>query len=128
MNDLRGRIRVQVDGKLQTGRDVVIGACLGADEFGFATATLVAMGCIMLRKCHLNTCSVGIATQDPELRARFTGKPEYTIRFFFHIAEEVRALMAKLGARKLDELVGRVDLLKPRKDLEHWKVKKLDVS
>ena len=101
MNDLRSRIRVQTDGKLQTGRDVVIAALLGAEEFGFATAPLVAMGCIMLRKCHLNTCSVGIATQDPELRKKFAGKPEHVINFFFFIAEQVRQYMAELGFKKV---------------------------
>src|SRR5690606_10052531 len=106
MNDLRGRIRVQVDGKLMTGRDVVIGALLGADEFGFSTMPLVSLGCIMMRKCHLNTCPVGIATQDKELRKKFTGTPEDVINFFFFIAEEVREWMAKLGFRTMDEMVG----------------------
>src|SRR4051812_49143873 len=113
LNDLRGRIRVQTDGKLQTGRDVVIAALLGAEEFGFATAPLVAMGCIMLRKCHLNTCSVGIATQDPGLRKKFAGQPEHVINFFFFIAEQMRQHMAKLGFRTVDEMVGRVDKLDP---------------
>ena len=111
LNDLRSRIRVQTDGKLQTGRDVVIAALLGAEEFGFATTPLIAMGCIMMRKCHLNTCPVGIATQDPVLRARFTGQPEHVINFFFFIAEQVRQHMAKLGFRTVDEMVGRVDML-----------------
>jgi len=128
MNDLRGRIRVQVDGKLQTGRDVVIGACLGAEEFGFATAPLVAMGCIMLRKCHLNTCSVGIATQDPELRKQFQGQPEHVINYFFFVAEQVREWMAKMGFRKLDEMVGRVDMLEMDPAVEHWKARGLDYS
>ena len=110
MNDLRSRIRVQTDGKLQTGRDVAIAALLGAEEFGFSTAPLVSMGCIMMRKCHLNTCPVGIATQDPALRKKFQGKPENVINFFFFIAEEVRQLMAKLGFRTMDEMVGRVDM------------------
>src|SRR5438094_7215996 len=114
MNDLRGRIRVQTDGKLQTGRDVVIAALLGAEEFGFATAPLVAMGCIMLRKCHLNTCSVGIATQDPALRKKFAGQPEHVINFFFFIAEQVRQWMAQMGFRSFDEMVGRVDMLDTR--------------
>ena len=109
LNDLRSRIRVQTDGKLQTGRDVVIAALLGAEEFGFATMPLITMGCIMMRKCHLNTCSVGIATQDPVLRARFTGQPEHVINFFFFIAEQMREHMAKLGFRTVDEMVGRVD-------------------
>ena len=115
MNDLRGRIRVQTDGKLQTGRDVTIAALLGAEEFGFSTAPLVAMGCIMMRKCHLNTCPVGIATQDPALRAKFTGQPEHVINFFFFIAEQVREYMAQLGFRTFDEMVGRVDMLDTRK-------------
>ena len=128
MNDLRSRIRVQTDGKLQTGRDVVIAALLGAEEFGFATAPLVAMGCIMLRKCHLNTCPVGIATQDPELRKRFEGQPEHVINFFFFIAEQVREWMAKLGFRSFDELVGRVDLLEMQDTIDHWKARSLDYS
>ena len=114
MNDLRGRIRVQTDGKLQTGRDVAIAALLGAEEFGFSTAPLVAMGCIMMRKCHLNTCPVGIATQDPVLRARFHGAPEHVINFFFFVAEQVRGYMARMGFRTFDEMVGRVDMLEPR--------------
>ena len=111
LNDLRSRIRVQTDGKLQTGRDIVIAALLGAEEFGFATAPLITMGCIMIRKCHLNTCPVGIATQDPELRKRFQGQPEHVINFFFFLAEQVREHMAKLGFRTVDEMVGRVDML-----------------
>ena len=111
LNDLRSRIRVQTDGKLQTGRDVVIAALLGAEEFGFATTPLIAMGCIMMRKCHLNTCSVGIATQDPALRKQFQGQPEHVINFFFFIAEQVRQYMAELGFRTVDEMVGRVDML-----------------
>ncbi|MFM7610596.1 MAG: FMN-binding glutamate synthase family protein, partial [Alphaproteobacteria bacterium] len=114
LNGLRGRIAVQVDGGLRTGRDVVIGALLGADEFGFATAPLIAAGCIMMRKCHLNTCPVGIATQDPVLRARFTGMPEHVINYFFFVAEEMRELMAKLGFRTVDDMVGRVDRLNMR--------------
>ncbi len=128
MNDLRSRIRVQVDGKLQTGRDVVIAALLGAEEFGFSTAPLVALGCIMMRKCHLNTCPVGIATQNPELRKRFDGMPEYVINFFFFVAEEVREWMAKLGFRTVDEMVGRVDMLEMRGAIEHWKARGLDFS
>ena len=111
LNDLRGRIRVQVDGQLKTGRDVVIGGILGADEFGFSTTALVTMGCIMMRKCHLNTCSVGVATQDPELRKKFTGKAEYVVNYFRFIAEEVREIMAKLGISKFDNLIGKVELL-----------------
>jgi glutamate synthase (NADPH/NADH) large chain len=114
LNDLRSRVRVQTDGKLQTGRDVTIAALLGAEEFGFSTAPLVAMGCIMMRKCHLNTCPVGIATQDPALRAKFQGTPENVINFFFYIAEEVRQWMSKLGFRKMDEMIGRVDRIEMR--------------
>ncbi len=128
MNDLRSRIRVQTDGKLQTGRDVVIATLLGAEEFGFSTAPLVAMGCIMMRKCHLNTCPVGIATQDPALRKKFTGQPEHVIQFFFFIAEEVRLLMAQMGFRRMEEMIGRVDRLAMRKAVDHWKAKGLDFS
>ncbi|HVI50345.1 MAG TPA: glutamate synthase large subunit [Candidatus Sulfotelmatobacter sp.] len=128
LNRLRGRVSVQVDGGLKTGRDVVIGALLGADEFGFATAPLIAAGCIMMRKCHLNTCPVGVATQDPELRKRFTGQPEHVINYFFFVAEEARELMASLGVRKLDDLIGRTDLLETRKAISHWKAKGLDFS
>ncbi|MES1262371.1 MAG: glutamate synthase-related protein, partial [Acidobacteriota bacterium] len=128
MNDLRSRIRVQTDGKLGTGRDVAIAALLGAEEFGFSTLPLVALGCIMMRKCHLNTCPVGIATQDPALRAKFAGQPEDAINFFFFIAEQVREIMAKLGFRKMDEMVGRVDLLDTRQAVDHWKAKGLDFS
>lgn len=126
LNRLRGRIRVQADGQMKTGRDVAIGALLGADEFGFATAPLVVEGCIMMRKCHLNTCPVGVATQDPDLRKKFSGKPEHVVNYFFFIAEEVRQIMAQLGIRKFDDLVGRVDLLDTRKGIEHWKAKGLD--
>ena len=111
LNRLRGRIRVQADGQMKTGRDVVIGALLGADEFGFATAPLVVEGCIMMRKCHLNTCPVGVATQDPVLRAKFAGKPEHVVNYFFFVAEEARQIMAQLGIRKFDDLIGRADLL-----------------
>jgi glutamate synthase domain-containing protein 3 len=128
LNDLRGRIKVQTDGKLQTGRDVVIAALLGAEEFGFATTPLIAMGCIMMRKCHLNTCSVGIATQDPILRARFTGQPEHVINFFFFIAEQIREHMAKLGFRTVDEMVGRVDKIEASLADAHWKAKGIDLS
>jgi glutamate synthase domain-containing protein 2/glutamate synthase domain-containing protein 1/glutamate synthase domain-containing protein 3 len=128
MNDLRSRIRVQVDGKLQTGRDVVIAALLGAEEFGFSTAPLVAMGCIMMRKCHLNTCPVGIATQNPILRKKFEGQPEHVINFFFYVAEEVRSWMAKLGFRTLDEMIGRVDMLETQAAIDHWKGRGLDFS
>ncbi len=128
MNDLRSRIRVQVDGKLQTGRDVVIAALLGAEEFGFSTAPLVALGCVMMRKCHLNTCPVGIATQNPELRKKFDGAPEHVINFFFFVAEEMREWMAKLGFRTVDEMIGRVDMLEMRTAVEHWKARGLDFS
>jgi glutamate synthase domain-containing protein 2/glutamate synthase domain-containing protein 3 len=128
MNDLRSRIAVETDGKLCTGRDVAIAALLGAEEFGFATVPLVTMGCIMMRKCHLNTCPVGIATQDPTLRAKFTGAPENVINFFFFVAEELRQIMAKLGFRTLPEMVGRVDMLDTREAVEHWKAKGLDFS
>ena len=127
LNDLRGRIALQVDGQIKTGRDVLIGALLGADEFGFATAPLVAEGCIMMRKCHLNTCPVGIATQDPRLRRKFAGKPEYVVNYFFFVAEEVRHLLAQLGARRLDDIIGRTDLL-AEKAHPHWKAQKLDLS
>ena len=128
LNRLRGRITVQVDGQIKTGRDVVIGAILGADEFGFATAPLVVSGCIMMRKCHLNTCPVGVATQDPVLRKKFAGKPEHVVNFFFFIAEEVRELMASLGVRRFEELIGRTDLLDTKKGIEHWKAHGLDFS
>jgi glutamate synthase (NADPH/NADH) large chain len=128
LNRLRGRIAVQVDGQMKTGRDVVIGAMLGADEFGFATAPLVVEGCIMMRKCHLNTCPVGVATQDPVLRRKFEGKPEHVVNYLFFVAEEARELMAKLGVRSISELVGRADLLDTRQGIEHWKAKGLDFS
>ncbi|TSE25654.1 Ferredoxin-dependent glutamate synthase 1 [Tepidimonas sediminis] len=128
LNRLRGRIRVQVDGQIKTGRDVVIGALLGADEFGFATAPLVVEGCIMMRKCHLNTCPVGVATQDPVLRRKFAGKPEHVVNYFFFVAEEVRAIMAQLGIRRFDDLIGRTDLLDMKRGIEHWKAKGLDYS
>jgi glutamate synthase (NADPH/NADH) large chain len=128
LNGLRGRIAVQVDGGIRTGRDVVIGALIGADEFGFSTAPLIAAGCIMMRKCHLNTCPVGVATQDPVLRAKFTGQPEHVINFFFFVAEEVRELMAKLGFRKFEDMVGQVDRLDMRRAVEHWKAKGVDLS
>jgi glutamate synthase (NADPH/NADH) large chain len=128
LNRLRGRIAVQVDGQMKTGRDVVIGAMLGADEFGFATAPLVVEGCIMMRKCHLNTCPVGVATQDPVLRRKFAGRPEHVVNYLFFVAEEARELMAKLGVRRVDELIGRSDLLDTRKGVAHWKAKGLDFS
>ena len=128
LNKLRGRICVQADGGMRTGRDVVIAALLGADEVGFATAPLIVEGCVMMRKCHLNTCPVGVATQDPELRKRFTGKPEHLVNFFFFIAEEVRQLMAELGFRTFEEMVGQSDRLNMAKAINHWKAKGLDFS
>ena len=128
LNRLRGRIRVQADGQMKTGRDVVIGALLGADEFGFATAPLVVEGCIMMRKCHLNTCPTGVATQDPVLRKKFSGKPEHVVNYFFFVAEEARQIMAQLGVRTFDELIGRADLLDTRQSIEHWKARGLDFS
>jgi glutamate synthase (NADPH/NADH) large chain len=125
---LRSRISVQVDGGIRTGRDVVVGAMLGADEFGFATAPLIAAGCIMMRKCHLNTCPVGVATQDPVLRKRFRGQPEHVINYFFFVAEEVREIMAALGYRRFDEMIGQMQMLDQRKLIEHWKAKGLDFS
>ncbi len=128
LNRLRDRVSVQVDGGLKTGRDVIIGALLGADEFGFATAPLVASGCLMMRKCHLNSCPVGIATQDPVLRRKFTGKPEHVINYFFFIAEETRKLMAEMGARNLNEIIGRSDLLSKDAAISHWKADGLDFT
>ena len=128
LNKLRGRVGLQVDGQLKTGRDVLIGALLGADEFGFATAPLVVEGCIMMRKCHLNTCPVGVATQDPALRKKFTGQPEHVVNYFFFVAEEVRELMAQMGIRKFDDLIGRSDLLEVKHSIAHWKSQGLDFS
>ena len=128
LNGLRGRVRVQADGQMKTGRDVAIAAMLGADEIGFATAPLVVEGCVMMRKCHLNTCPVGVATQDPVLRAKFSGKPEYVVNYFFFVAEELRQIMAQLGVRSYDELIGRVDLLDKSSAVTHWKAKGLDFS
>ena len=128
LNGLRGRIAVQVDGGLRTGRDVAIGALLGADEFGFATAPLIAIGCIMMRKCHLNTCPVGVATQDPVLRAKFTGTPEHVINYFFFVAAEVREIMARLGFRTFDEMIGRVDRIDAQRVLKQWKANGIDLS
>ena len=128
LNGLRGRIAVQVDGGLRTGRDVAVGALLGADEFGFSTAPLIAIGCIMMRKCHLNTCPVGVATQDPSLRAKFTGQPEHVINYFFFVAEELREIMAKMGFRTINEMIGRVDRIDMRRALAHWKAKGIDLS
>ena len=128
LNDLRSRIWVQTDGQLKTGRDVVIAALLGADECGFATAPLIATGCIMMRACHLNTCPVGIATQDPELRKRFKGEPEHVVNFFFFVAEEARQLMRRLGIRSYEDLVGRVDLLEADEAVSHWKARGVDLT
>jgi glutamate synthase (NADPH/NADH) large chain len=128
LNGLRGRVAVQADGGLRTGRDVAVAALLGADEFGFATAPLIAAGCIMMRKCHLNTCPVGVATQDPVLRARFTGQPEHVINYFFFVAEELREIMAALGFRSLSEMTGRVDKLDMIKAIAHWKAKGVDLT
>jgi glutamate synthase (NADPH/NADH) large chain len=128
LNGLRTRISVQADGGLRTGRDVAVAALLGADEFGFATAPLIAAGCIMMRKCHLNTCPVGVATQDPVLRARFTGQPEHVINYFFFVAEELRAIMAELGFATLNEMIGRVDRLDTRDAIDHWKARGIDLS
>jgi glutamate synthase (NADPH/NADH) large chain len=126
-NDLRSRILVEVDGQMRTGRDVAIGAMLGADEFGFSTAPLIALGCVMMRVCHLNTCPVGVATQDPELRRRFAGQPEHVVNYLFMVAEETRAILASLGVRSLDELIGRTDLLFPDETVEHWKARGIDL-
>ncbi|TIT20166.1 MAG: glutamate synthase large subunit [Mesorhizobium sp.] len=128
LNGLRSRVALQVDGGLRTGRDVIIGALLGADEFGFSTAPLIAAGCIMMRKCHLNTCPVGVATQDPVLRKRFKGTPEHVINFFFYVAEEVRALLAEMGHTHLDQIIGDTDLLEKRELIQHWKARGLDFS
>jgi glutamate synthase (ferredoxin) len=128
LNNLRSRIVVETDGQMKTGRDVAIAALLGAEEFGFATAPLVTLGCIMMRVCHLNTCPVGVATQDPQLRQKFTGDPAYTVNFMRFIAQEVRELMASLGFRSLNEMVGRTDVLEPKKAINHWKAKGLDIS
>jgi glutamate synthase (ferredoxin) len=128
LNDLRKRIVVEADGQMKTGRDVVVAALLGAEEFGFATAPLVTLGCIMMRVCHLNTCPVGVATQNPDLRAKFNGDPQYTVNFMTFIAQEVRELMAQLGFRKLEDMVGRTDMLEARKAVEHWKARGLDFS
>ncbi|MFQ5780496.1 MAG: glutamate synthase-related protein, partial [Nitrospiria bacterium] len=128
MNNLRGRTRLQVDGQFKTGRDVVVAALLGAEEFGFSTAPLIVEGCIMMRKCHLNTCPVGIATQDPILRKKFNGQPEHVVNYFFFVAEEVREWMAQLGFRKVEEMVGRTDFLRPQKAIDHWKARGVDLT
>jgi glutamate synthase (NADPH/NADH) large chain len=128
MNDLRSRVRLQTDGQLKTGRDVVIATLLGAEEYGFSTAPLITMGCIMMRKCHLNTCPVGIATQDPELRKKFRGKPEHVVNYLFMVAEETREIMAELGFRTINEMVGRCDLLELDREITHWKAKDIDLT
>ncbi len=128
LNDLRSRIVVEADGQLKTGRDVVIAALLGAEEFGFATAPIIVMGCIMMRVCHLNTCPVGVATQDPELREKFTGDPAHVVHFMEFVAEEVRELMASLGFRTVNEMIGRVDCLEPRRAIDHWKARGIDLT
>jgi glutamate synthase (NADPH/NADH) large chain/glutamate synthase (ferredoxin) len=128
LNGLRNRVRIETDGQLKTGRDVAIAALLGAEEYGFATAPLIVEGCLMMRKCHLNTCPVGIATQDPVLRAKFAGKPEHLVNYFFFVAEELRAIMAELGFRTIDEMVGRADRLRVRSLADHWKASGLDLS
>ncbi len=128
LNDLRSRITVEVDGQMKTGRDVVIAALLGADEFGFSTAPLIAMGCIMMRVCHLNTCPVGVATQDPVLRARFGGTPDHVVNYLMNVAEEARLLMAQLGVRRFEDLIGRADLLDTDDAIDHWKARKVDLS
>jgi glutamate synthase (NADPH) large chain len=128
MNDLRSRVRLETDGQIKTGRDVAVACLLGAEEFGLATAPLITMGCIMMRKCHLNTCPVGIATQDPELRRKFTGQPEHVVNYLFMVAEECREIMAQLGFRTINEMVGRADMLEWDESIDHWKGKHLDLS
>jgi glutamate synthase (NADPH/NADH) large chain len=128
LNNLRSRVVLQTDGQLKTGRDVAIAALLGAEEYGFATAPLVALGCIMMRKCHLNTCPVGVATQDPELRKKFTGQPEHVVNYFFMVAKELRQIMAELGFATVDSMIGRVDALRARAGIEHWKARGIDLS
>ena len=128
MNNLRSRVVLQTDGQLKTGRDVAIAALLGAEEFGFATAPLIALGCIMMRKCHLNTCPVGIATQDPELRKKFAGEPEHVVNYFFMVAKELRQIMAELGFRTVNDMIGRVDALHVDAAVDHWKARGIDLS
>ena len=128
LNDLRGRIRVQTDGQLRTGRDVIIATMLGAEEYAFATVGLVTMGCIMMRKCHLNTCPVGIATQDEELRAKFNGSADHVVNYFMMMAQEIREYLAEIGVRSLHELVGRTDLLETNEAIKHWKSQGLDLA
>lgn len=128
MNDLRSRVKLETDGQIRTGRDVAIACLLGAEEFGLATAPLITLGCIMMRKCHLNTCPVGIATQDPELRKKFAGQPDHVVNYLFMVAEECREIMASLGIRTINEMVGRSDLLEWNSDIDHWKAKHLDLT
>ena len=128
MNNLRSRVVLQTDGQIKTGRDVAMAMLLGAEEIGFATAPLITLGCIMMRKCHLNTCPVGIATQDPDLRAKFTGSPDHVVNYLFMVAQELRLIMAKLGIRTVNEMVGRVDLLVKDEAIEHWKASGLDFT
>ena len=128
MNNLRSRVVLQTDGQLKTGRDVAIAAILGAEEFGFSTAPLVTLGCIMMRKCHLNTCPVGIATQDKDLREKFKGKPENVVNYLFMVAKELRMIMAKLGIKNLNDMIGRVDLLELDNAINHWKKDGIDLS
>ncbi len=128
LNDLRSRIRLECDGQMKTGRDVAVACLLGAEEFGFSTMPLISIGCIMMRKCHLNTCPVGVATQDPELRKKFDGKPDNVVNYFYFVAEELRKIMASLGFRTINEMIGRTDKLHPRQDVQHWKAKGIDFS
>ena len=128
MNNLRSRVVLQTDGQLKTGRDIAVAALLGAEEYGFATAPLITIGCIMMRKCHMNTCPVGIATQDPELRKKFKGRPEHVVNYLVMVAEALRGILAQLGVRKVNELIGRVDLLDTDEAIEHWKASGLDLS
>ncbi|HEY5649488.1 MAG TPA: glutamate synthase-related protein, partial [Nitrospiria bacterium] len=128
LNNLRGRVKIETDGQLKTGRDVVIAALLGAEEFGFSTAPLIVEGCIMMRKCHLNTCPVGVATQDPVLRKKFTGQADHVVNYFFFVAQEIRELMAELGFRKFEEMIGRSDKIRPKKAVDHWKAKGVDLD
>ena len=128
MNNLRGKVKLQADGQLKSGRDIVIAALLGAEEFGFSTSALIVLGCVMMRKCHLNTCPVGVATQNAELRKRFRGKADNLVTFFRFLAEEVREYLAELGYRKMDDIIGRFDLLERNHDVNHWKIKNLDLK
>ena len=128
LNNLRSRIIVETDGQLKTGRDVIVAALLGAEEFGFATTALVTLGCIMMRVCHLDTCPVGVATQNPELRKKFMGDPSHVVNFMRFIAQDMREIMAQLGVRTVNELIGRTDLLEPTKAVDHWKAKGIDLS